>query len=54
MKPWTEETLAKIRELYREYTDPRGGGEFVNLQGLVFDTNQADARRSNATSPRRS
>ena len=35
----TEETLAKIRELYREYTDPREGGDQVNLQGIVFDTN---------------
>jgi Protein of unknown function (DUF1592)/Protein of unknown function (DUF1588)/Protein of unknown function (DUF1587)/Protein of unknown function (DUF1585)/Protein of unknown function (DUF1595)/Planctomycete cytochrome C len=39
-RDWTEETLAKIRELYREYTDPRGGGDRVNLQGIVFDTNQ--------------
>ena len=39
-RDWTEEALAKIREFYREYTDPRGGGERVNLQGIVFDTNQ--------------
>ncbi|WP_406695846.1 DUF1592 domain-containing protein [Singulisphaera sp. Ch08] len=39
-RDWTEETLAKIREFYREYTDPRGGGDQVNLQGIVFDTNQ--------------
>ena len=38
-RDWTEETLAKIRDLYREFTDPRGGDK-VNLQGLVFDTNQ--------------
>ena len=35
---WTNETLAQIRELYREFTDPRGGDK-VNLQGIVFDTN---------------
>ena len=39
-RDWTEETLSKIREFYREFTDPRGGGDRVNLQGLVFDTNQ--------------
>jgi Protein of unknown function (DUF1592)/Protein of unknown function (DUF1588)/Protein of unknown function (DUF1587)/Protein of unknown function (DUF1595)/Protein of unknown function (DUF1585)/Planctomycete cytochrome C len=39
-RDWTEETLAKIREFYREFTDPRGGGDRVNLQGIVFDTNQ--------------
>ena len=39
-RDWTEETLAKIREFYREFTDPRGGGDKVNLQGIVFDTNQ--------------
>ncbi len=32
--PW-----ARIREFYREFTDS-GGGEKVNLQGIVFDTNQ--------------
>src|SRR5438477_5355746 len=35
---WTNETLAQIRDLYREFTDPRGGDK-VNLQGIVFDTN---------------
>jgi hypothetical protein len=39
-RDWTEETLAKIRGFYREFTDPRGGGDQVNLQGIVFDTNQ--------------
>ena len=39
-RDWTEETLAKIRDFYREFTDPRSGGEKVNLQGIVFDTNQ--------------
>jgi hypothetical protein len=38
-RDWAEETLAKIREFYREFTDPRGGDR-VNLQGIVFDTNQ--------------
>ncbi len=38
-RDWTEETLARIREFYREFTDS-GGGEKVNLQGIVFDTNQ--------------
>src|SRR6059036_275981 len=28
-----------IRELYREFTDPRGGDK-VNLQGIVFETNE--------------
>lgn len=36
---WTQDTLAEIREFYRRYTDPRGGDK-VNLQGVVFDTNQ--------------
>ena len=35
---WTNERLASIRELYREFTDPRGSDK-VNLQGIVFDTN---------------
>lgn len=39
-RDWTEETLAKIRDFYREYTDARGGGDQVNLQGIVFATNQ--------------
>jgi hypothetical protein len=38
-RDWTEETLAQIREFYREFSDPRGGDK-VNLQGIVFDTNQ--------------
>ena len=38
-RDWTEETLAEIRAFYREFTDPRGGDR-VNLQGIVFDTNQ--------------
>ena len=38
-RDWTEETLAKIRAFYREFTDASGGDK-VNLQGIVFDTNQ--------------
>ena len=38
-RDWTEETLTQIREFYREFSDPRGGDK-VNLQGIVFDTNQ--------------
>ena len=37
-RDWTEEILAEIREFYREFTDPSGGDK-VNLQGIVFDTN---------------
>ena len=33
------ETLAEIREFYRQFTDA-GGGDKVNLQGIVFDTNE--------------
>ena len=39
-RDWTEETLAKIRAFYRESTDADSGGDRVNLQGIVFDTNQ--------------
>lgn len=35
----TEELLAQIRSFYREFTDPRGGDK-VNLQGIVFETNE--------------
>jgi hypothetical protein len=38
-RDWTEEVLAEIRGLYRRFTDPRGA-ERVNLQGIVFDTNE--------------
>jgi hypothetical protein len=38
-RDWTEETLTKIRAFYREFTDASGGDK-VNLQGIVFDTNQ--------------
>ncbi len=36
---WTDERLAQIREFYSQFTDA-GGGSTVNLQGIVFDTNQ--------------
>ena len=36
---WTNQTLADIRDFYRQFTDLRGGDK-VNLQGIVFDTNQ--------------
>ena len=38
-RDWTDDTLAKIRNFYREFSDPRGS-EKVNLQGIVFDTNE--------------
>ncbi len=34
----SEDRLLEIRNFYRQYTDP-GGGEIVNLQGIVFTTN---------------
>jgi len=36
-RDWTEEWLAEIRGMYREFTD-NGGGTSVNLQGIRFDT----------------
>jgi len=36
---WTNETLAEIRGFYSQFTDPRGGDK-VNLQGIVFQTNE--------------
>src|SRR3954462_4181835 len=38
-RDWTEEILAEIRSFYRGFTDPRGGDK-VNLQGIVFETNE--------------
>jgi len=35
----TEELLGQIRAIYRRYTDSRGADR-VNLQGIVFDTNE--------------
>ncbi|MFN0056144.1 MAG: DUF1592 domain-containing protein [Planctomycetales bacterium] len=37
-RDWTDDLLAQIRELYREFTNPRDGDK-VNLQGIVFETN---------------
>ncbi len=38
-RDWTEEILQEIRAFYRQFTDPRGGDK-VNLQGIVFETNE--------------
>lgn len=38
-RDWTDDTLAEIRGFYSQFTDS-GGGSKVNLQGVVFDTNQ--------------
>jgi hypothetical protein len=38
-RDWADQTVARIREFYSNFTDPRGG-EKVNLQGIVFDTNE--------------
>lgn len=38
-RDWTDDTLARIRNFYAQFTD-NGGGSRVNLQGVVFDTNQ--------------
>ncbi len=37
-RDWTEETLTEIRKLYAKYSAADGGTE-VNLQGIVFSTN---------------
>ncbi len=37
-RDWTNEIVARIRQFYREFSDARGS-ETVNLQGIVFDTN---------------
>src|ERR1041385_5839236 len=37
-RDWTEELLAQIRKFYAEFSDPHGGDK-VNLQGIVFETN---------------
>src|SRR5437762_2061300 len=38
-RDWTEEILTEIRHFYAQFTDPRGGDK-VNLQGIVFETNE--------------
>ena len=37
-RDWTDETLAKIRAFYAEFS-ANGGGTSVDLQGIKFDTN---------------
>lgn len=37
-RDWSDETMARIRELYGRYTD-QSGATRVNLQGLISDTN---------------
>ena len=38
-RDWTDDTLKRIRAFYSQFADS-GGGEKVNLQGIIFDTNQ--------------
>ncbi|MFM7103279.1 MAG: DUF1587 domain-containing protein, partial [Verrucomicrobiota bacterium] len=38
-RDWTDEILGEIRGLYRRHT-AAGGGTQVNLQGIVFETNE--------------
>ena len=38
-RDWTNDKLAEIRNFYRDFTDASGGDK-VNLQGIVFDTNE--------------
>ncbi len=38
-RDWTDESLARIREFYRQFTD-EAGGSAVDLQGIKFETNQ--------------
>ncbi len=38
-RDWTDDTLAQIRNFYSQFTDSSGSSQ-VNLQGIVFDTNQ--------------
>jgi hypothetical protein len=38
-RDWTEELLAEIRQFYRRFTEDKGSDK-VNLQGIVFDTNE--------------
>ncbi|MGD9647419.1 MAG: DUF1592 domain-containing protein [Pirellulales bacterium] len=37
-RDWTNDILAQIRALYRQHSDAAGASQ-VNLQGIVFDTN---------------
>jgi hypothetical protein len=38
-RDWTDEAVARIRAFYRAFTDNSGGTQ-VNLQGIVFGTNE--------------
>lgn len=38
-RDWTDDLLAQIRGFYAKFSDSSGGSK-VNLQGVVFDTNQ--------------
>ncbi|HUY34306.1 MAG TPA: DUF1592 domain-containing protein [Pirellulales bacterium] len=38
-RDWTDDTVSRIRDFYREFTDPVGGTQ-VNLQGIISETNQ--------------
>jgi len=38
-RDWTDDTLARIRAFYGQFTDA-GGSDKVNLQGIVFNTNE--------------
>jgi hypothetical protein len=38
-RDWTDEAVARIRAFYRAFTE-NGGGTQVNLQGIVFGTNE--------------
>src|SRR5712671_225805 len=38
-RDWTAEILGEIRSFYRDFTDSQGGDK-VNLQGIVFETNE--------------
>jgi hypothetical protein len=38
-RDWTDEAVTRIRTFYRAFTD-NGGGTQVNLQGIVFGTNE--------------
>src|SRR4029077_15350827 len=38
-RDWTDEAVSRIRRFYQAFTDP-GGSTQVNLQGLVWETNE--------------
>ena len=52
-RDWTDEMLARIRSFYGRFTDS-GGGTQVNLQGIVFGTNEGAGCRWKNTWTRRS